>query len=255
MYNQTERYVITVGGVDKTVSGGTLNRLIANNRNGIVDKLLYSARKLSRNISIRGGADEETSDDEYVDDEDDDMDTYINLRTEPPSSHPYIVNGCYGVFSIKESIIHNYNEKHNTKLSSYDDECRTIPEFIKRIEKGDDLNGNSSILSVEYISDDAWKYKAWELQEYDGIESISINNEKIMLAKSREFLQILYKILYEESDEEEDPTKTVEYIRMLAPPDALKKQDFNALLVNAQYLPKFSSGFHEAEASFAKHSI
>ena len=64
---------------------------------------------------------------------------------------------------------------------------------------------------------------AWEIHDYDGIESIQINNDIIKDYKLQEFLNMLKKILYEM---ELSDKKRLEDVRILAPKD-LKIQNFD----------------------------
>jgi len=162
-----------------------------------------------------------------------------------------ILNGSYGGFSIKKEIITEYNEKTSSNLYINSYECRFIPDFIEKVEEGEDIGGVGSDLYIGYISQDAMKYNAWDIEEYDGAETISIKYSKIKVEKMSKFFDIMNKILHDDSINLSAEMR-FEYLRMLAPKDALENQDFDALLQNAELLPMFSSGFREAEASFYK---
>jgi hypothetical protein len=160
-----------------------------------------------------------------------------------------ILNGSYGGFSINEKIMNEYNKKTNSNLYFGSCECRFIPEFIERIEEGENIGGLGSDLYIGYVPKDAMDYNAWDIEEYDGVESIIIDYSKIKVRKMTDFFDIMNKILHDDSINLSAEMR-FEYLRMLAPKDALENQDFDALLQNAELLPVFSSGFREAEESF-----
>lgn len=162
-----------------------------------------------------------------------------------------ILNGSYGGFSIDKNVLNEYNKKTNKNLSYCDPECRFIPEFIEKIENGESINENDS-LYIAYIPNDAFNYNAWQIEEYDGTESISVNYEKIKIGKIEEFFNILKKILYDDSIDLSSEMR-FEYIRMLAPLESLEDIDYDILLKNAELLPMFSKGFQKAEKNFRSH--
>jgi len=153
-------------------------------------------------------------------------DEEVEVEVERKGYHPIILNNDYGGFRIKDDIIEEYNKKNKTELEPDDYECRFIPEFIKNYK-----NIGFDDLKIEWISDEVWNLKnnkkinAWEIHDYDGIESIQINNDIIKDYKIQEFLNILKKILYDDSMELSDK-KRLEDVRILAPKD-LKIQNFD----------------------------
>lgn len=78
----------------------------------------------------------------------------------------YIINKCYGGFNVsKEALAHLGLDEYYP----YDDSLRTIDSLIEYIENGGDANGVCANLDVIDIPDEATD---WEVQEYDGAESI-----------------------------------------------------------------------------------
>lgn len=152
-----------------------------------------------------------------------------------------------GGFSIYENVIEEYNIRTNNTLSRYDEECRFIPEFIERVKKGEKISRED--LEIEVIPLDAFKYKAWEINDYDGIESIRIDYHRIKILKMNQFIDMLKNIIYDDTHELTDDER-LEYIRMLAPRKALEDKDYDMLLTNSQFLPMFSCEFKKAEKNF-----
>lgn len=75
----------------------------------------------------------------------------------------FVINACYGGFSIKKSV---------AKAYGFDPYCeeRDNSILIKLIESGVDCNGSCAELKIVDIPDDATDY---EFDEYDGYESIT----------------------------------------------------------------------------------
>ena len=160
-----------------------------------------------------------------------------------------ILNASYGGMAIDQTVMSEYNERTNSNLYQGCYESRFIPEFIERIENDENINGISADLYIGTIPKDAMKYNAWDIDEHGGLERISIDYSKIKVEKMNEFFDVLNKILHDDSVNV-SPEMRFEYLRMLAPKDALENQDFDALLQNAELLPVFSPAFRNAEASF-----
>jgi len=74
----------------------------------------------------------------------------------------FVINNCYGGFSIKESIAKKYG------LDRYG-EARDNPVLIKLIESGVNCDGDCAELKVVEIPNNATDY---EFDEYDGWEDI-----------------------------------------------------------------------------------
>lgn len=78
----------------------------------------------------------------------------------------YVINKDYGGFNVDESWL----DDHNINLDTFADELRAHPMIIEAIENGDeDIDGIGASLKVVEIPDNATD---WELDEYDGWESI-----------------------------------------------------------------------------------
>jgi hypothetical protein len=139
-----------------------------------------------------------------------------------------------GGFSIKQNIMDEYNTRTNNTLSGYEEECRFIPEFIERVKKGEKISRED--LDIYVISLEAFKYKAWEINDYDGVENIQIDYHKIKMSKMNHFIDMLKNIIYDDTHDLTDQER-LEYIRMLAPCEALENKDYDMLLTNSQFLP------------------
>lgn len=75
-----------------------------------------------------------------------------------------VINKCYGGFHIPTSLC------EATGLSSYEDIDRTDPRLVEFVqEQGGDYREGCSRLVVVEVPEDATD---WELDEYDGFESI-----------------------------------------------------------------------------------
>ena len=77
----------------------------------------------------------------------------------------YIINKCYGVFHINPVILDDLN-----LFGKDDEELRTNNTLIGLIEKGEAVGLFYSKPKVVEIPDEATD---WELNEYDGFESIT----------------------------------------------------------------------------------
>ena len=77
----------------------------------------------------------------------------------------YIINKCYGGFHINSEILDDLG-----LLDKDDEELRTNNTLIGLIEKGEAVGSIYSKPKVVEIPDEATD---WELDEYDGFESIT----------------------------------------------------------------------------------
>lgn len=87
-----------------------------------------------------------------------------------------IVNACYGLFELKESVAETYG------LSVYDHgfDVRMNPELIARIENGEDIGSIFSKLEVVTIPDDITDVV---VEDEDGMENlIYVRNGRIFFA-------------------------------------------------------------------------
>jgi hypothetical protein len=80
-----------------------------------------------------------------------------------------VTNDCYGGFSLSDEATKEY-EKRTGKTEVYSRDIprddKTLVEIVE--EWGERANGESAELSVKEIPDDV----SWEIDEYDGIETI-----------------------------------------------------------------------------------
>ena len=92
------------------------------------------------------------------------------------------LNGCYGGFGLSEEAKELYEKKSGKKFYSWEIK-RTCPYLIETIEElgTEKANACYSKIYFEEISQDAIDAEAWEIDEYDGSESIKINYEAIEL--------------------------------------------------------------------------
>jgi len=74
----------------------------------------------------------------------------------------YVINNCYGGFSIKSSIAREYD------FNPYR-EARDNPKLIELIESGVNCNGSCADLVIVDIPDNTTDF---ELNNHDGYESI-----------------------------------------------------------------------------------
>ena len=175
-------------------------------------------------------------------------------------SKKILLNGCYGGFSIDSSVLKEYNERNGTSLSYSDDnDIRCIPEFIERVENGEKIGGYSAALYVDVIPEDALKFGAYEIEEYDGVEDLKINydkiekeNAKIERKKTEEkFFEMLNQILYES---EIGDKEKLEYLKMMIPQviitDGTNEKKLDDLVENLQYVPGFGEAFIESRNNF-----
>ena len=78
-----------------------------------------------------------------------------------------VLNKCYGGFRLSDALL----EQVDPKDQLWDDALRELPEVIAAVEAdADAAGGRFSKLVVVEIPDDATD---WELNEYDGFESIT----------------------------------------------------------------------------------
>jgi len=151
-----------------------------------------------------------------------------------------------GGFSIFKKVMDEYNARTQNTLTHFDEKCRFLPEFIERVKNGEKISVED--LAIDVIPLDAFKYNAWEIYDYDGVESIIIDYHKIKMLKMNQFIDMLKNIIYDDTELPDE--KRLEYIRMLAPREALENKDYDMLLTNSQFLPIFSSQFKKAELNF-----
>ena len=141
-----------------------------------------------------------------------------------------LLSKSYAGFFINKDFINEYNLKKNSSLSSFDDECRYIPEFIEKVTASD------ANLYVATIPHDVFKFNAFSIDEYDGLESIQIHYSILKLKKIEQFFDVLNKIIYDDSFNL-SIEKKFRLIRLLAPQDLLENKDFDALSKNAKFFP------------------
>jgi hypothetical protein len=77
-----------------------------------------------------------------------------------------VINNCYGGFGLSDEACKFLGVEYAFAI----EDDRTNEKLIEAVEKfGDAVNGSCSDLKIVDIPDEATD---WELQEYDGIESI-----------------------------------------------------------------------------------
>lgn len=80
-----------------------------------------------------------------------------------------VINKCYGGFSVSEAV-YSYMGLEWDGYGYALNKDRTNPELVEAVEMlGGKANGEHAKLKVVEIPDDA----EWEIDEYDGLESIS----------------------------------------------------------------------------------
>ena len=75
-----------------------------------------------------------------------------------------VINECFGGFSLPKEFCEKYNTTRYANISRTDDR---LISFIE--ERGGEIEGACSLLTVEEIPDNATDYM---ITEYDGAESI-----------------------------------------------------------------------------------
>ena len=93
-----------------------------------------------------------------------------------------LCNGCYGGWGISDKACELYklrknDEKIKNELSIYENKIRTDPILIQIFyELGPEFNDNYSKIYIKKIPKIYEKY--YDIQEYDGLESVSIDYSK-----------------------------------------------------------------------------
>jgi len=146
------------------------------------------------------------------------------VKEEPPIS--ILLNSMWGGFNIKQEVIDEYNRKNNSSLSPFDFECRFIPEFIDKVKQKFDINGLGCKLFVTQIPADIFKINAWTIETHDGAEDLIIRYDLIKEQKTNKFLNILKKIIY--NDTFCPIENKLKFIRFLVP----ENNDLDELIEN-----------------------
>ena len=136
----------------------------------------------------------------------------------PPESNlkEVALNVDYGGFCLSDralDFMHRMSGVHYPKR----DIPRDDPYLIMAIkELGEAANGESARLCIVTIPQDADDAEAWELDDYDGVERVVINHEKIKL----------YKAAQEEKEKTEKRKDLARYIgKKLREDDLLSDED------------------------------
>ena len=184
-----------------------------------------------------------------------------------------ITNGCYGGFHVsKEGICWLY--KNHPELPMFDtvddinewslynhiEELRVCPELIRAIEAGVDNINFGANLCIETMPKVYYENGFYEIEEYDGLESLSLNihaaellvrNELFELSATKNteegttVISCLQHIIYADHG-----GNTLELLRLLIPPSA--DCTISKLAENVQYLPGIGKLFKEGEEEFNK---
>lgn len=100
----------------------------------------------------------------------------------------FVLNGCYGGFGFpekgKEFLIQNGMSPKRVKEIGYSDDVsvRMDPLLVALVRKNPKFfSGDCSSLYVEEVPVDAIMADAVSIDEYDGLESVEINWEKVAL--------------------------------------------------------------------------
>ncbi len=108
-------------------------------------------------------------------------------------SQPVIVNPGYGGFTLDEYLLDQFNNIFGSdNFNPYDPELsvRTHPKVISLFEELFNQT-NSKIykgLLFLYIPQQYVKYDAFSIREYDGSETIELNNHKLAIEMIKEIM-------------------------------------------------------------------
>jgi hypothetical protein len=110
-----------------------------------------------------------------------------------PGSHPVIVNQNYGGFSLDAYLLDQFKNIFGPgNFNPYNPSlyCRTHPAVISLFEELFNQNNSKAYneLAFLYIPDQYVKYQAFVVREYDGLETIELNEDKLAIEMIKEIM-------------------------------------------------------------------
>jgi hypothetical protein len=211
-----------------------------------------------------------------------------NFDSQTEKKNYIVYNGGYGGFGLSNSAKFYHKKKMREKYGkNFLSECpkyikhgsafyfdhsdhtsRLDPILIDMILNEDNLNfkvsNGYSTLCLKEISSDALKFNAWNISEYDGLESVNINNYKITALKNLEKQSILINTIYEFLyDDNIDIDKKLERLYGIFTIDLLPKKnedyDINNFLTkainNIKYIPGYGQEYFKYKDNFEKNKL
>ena len=137
-----------------------------------------------------------------------------------------VINESYGGFGINDNAIHELNARgFRISKKGYGDRPqvtfsrgikRTCKELIKLIEEGKDVNEEYAHLGVEYIDKKYFLGPGfWVIEEYDGKESIDIDDFAFDMWDRLRALELIHKNVYDLMDQSADPKAMFDKIKTI----------------------------------------
>ena len=176
------------------------------------------------------------------------------------------LNGCYGGFGLSDEAKELYEKKSGKEFDSWEIK-RTCPLLIETIEelgtkKASDWCSN---IYFEEISQDTIDANAWEIDEYDGSETLKINYEKIELYNEKtkkdefennlsEFLKFTLNVINDNDSTDEEKIKAMKEVMTV-------RNTNNSISIlgdvanNIKYVPKFGTEYKKTADNFNNLAI
>lgn len=176
------------------------------------------------------------------------------------------LNGCYGGFGLSDEAKALYKKKSGKEFYSCEvDRC--CPLLIETIEElgTEKASGCCSNIYFEEISQDTIDANAWEIDEYDGSETLKINYEAIELHKEKikkeefennlsEFLKFTLNVINDNDSTDEEKIRAMK--------EAMTVRNTNNSISilgdvanNIKYVPKFGTEYKKTADNFNNLAI
>ena len=176
------------------------------------------------------------------------------------------LNGCFGGFGLSDEAKALYKKKSGKEFDSWYDD-RKCPYLIKTIEElgTERASGWCSNIYFEEISQDTIDANAWEIDEYDGSETLKINYEKIELYNEKikkdefennlsEFLKFTLNVINDNDSTDEEKIKAMKEVMTV-------RNTNNSISIlgdvanNIKYVPKFGTEYKKTADNFNNLAI
>ena len=163
--------------------------------------------------------------------------------------------------------LRNYTKKKSGKESWLYEVDRCCPFLIETIEElgTEKANGFCSNIYFEEINQEVIDAEAWEISEYDGFETIKINNEAVELYREKikkekvensisKFLEFTLNVINDDGSTDEEKIRAMKEAMTVHNTDN-PISILADIVSNINYVPKFGPEYNKAEENFDSLSI